>query len=125
MPSTRQLRIRDRRRAARRARVRRQITGTAQRPRLATYRSNRFLYVQLIDDAAAKTLVAASTRDPDCQPSEAAAKSLEAARLLGEKVAKLALDKGVEAAVFDRRHYRYHGRMKALADAAREAGLKL
>ncbi|MCP4164626.1 MAG: 50S ribosomal protein L18 [Chloroflexi bacterium] len=104
--------------------VRRRISGTAQRPRLAVYRSLRHIYAQIIDDVAGHTLVAASSQDPslgelvqDKNKSDSAA---EVGKLLGQR----AVDAGIESIVFDRGGFPYHGRVKALADSAREAGLK-
>ena len=104
-------------RLRRHRRVRSKITGTANRPRLAVYRSNARIYAQVIDDATGHTVVAASSLDKDV----AGAKRAEQAALVGKLLAKEA---GVKAVVFDRGGYLYHGRVKALADAAREAGLE-
>jgi len=110
------------RRFRRKKRIRRKIQGTAERPRMAVYRSPRHLYVQLVDDAAGKTLLSMSTRDKDIvsQKENKTAK----ARLLGGLLAKKAESKKIEKLVFDRKGYRYHGRVKALAEATRKAGLK-
>lgn len=105
----------------RKARVRKKVLGTAERPRLNIYRSNKHIYAQVIDDAAGRTIVAASTRT-DGAPENA--KKAEAAKKVGEIIGRLAKEKGVEKVVFDRSGYIYHGRIKALADGAREAGLK-
>jgi len=108
----------------RKHRVRKKISGTTERPRLNVYRSNRHIYAQLIDDSASATLAAASTMEKDASGGDASLKKLEAARLVGERLARQALEKGIECAVFDRGGYIYHGRIKALAEGAREAGLK-
>ncbi len=107
-------------RARRHARVRRKISGTAERPRLCVYRSNTNLYVQIIDDVAEKTLVAASTLDKDVKTKHA---NREAAKELGTLIAKKAADKKITTVVFDRGGYIYHGVVKELAEAAREGGL--
>lgn len=104
-----------------RGRIRGKITGTAERPRLAVFRSNRDIYVQLIDDAAGSTLAAASTRDKDF--TRVGNKS-EQGKNVGVAIAKKAAEKGISSVVFDRGGYLYHGRVKALAEGAREGGLK-
>ncbi len=108
-------------RTRRHIRVRRKVSGTAERPRLCVYRSNTNLYVQIIDDVAAKTLVAASTLDKEIKTKHA---NKEAAKELGTLIAKKASDKKIETVVFDRGGYIYHGVVKELAEAAREGGLK-
>lgn len=108
-------------RTRRHIRVRRKISGTAERPRLCVYRSNTNLYVQIIDDVAANTLVSASTLDKEIKTKHA---NKEAAKELGSLIAKKALDKKIETVVFDRGGYIYHGVVKELAEAAREGGLK-
>lgn len=108
-------------RTRRHIRVRRKISGTADRPRLCVYRSNTNLYVQIIDDVKANTLVAASTLDKEIKTKHA---NKEAAKELGSLIAKKALDKKIETVVFDRGGYIYHGVVKELAEAAREGGLK-
>ncbi len=108
-------------RTRRHIRVRRKISGTAERPRLCIYRSNTNLYVQIIDDVAANTLVSASTLDKEIKTKHA---NKEAAKELGSLIAKKALDKKIETVVFDRGGYIYHGVVKELAEAAREGGLK-
>lgn len=107
-------------RTRRHARVRRKISGTAERPRLCVYRSNANLYVQIIDDVAGNTLVAASTLDKDIKTKYA---NKEAAKELGTLIAKKAADKNIKTVVFDRGGYIYHGVVKELAEAAREGGL--
>ena len=108
-------------RTRRHVRVRRKISGTADRPRLCVYRSNTNLYVQIIDDVAGNTLVSASTLDKQIKTKHA---NKEAAKKLGTLIAKKALDKKIETVVFDRGGYIYHGVVKELAEAAREGGLK-
>ena len=109
-------------RKRRHARVRKKIFGTAERPRLNVFRSNKHIYAQLIDDMKAVTLVSASTLDKEFDLESTG--NIEAAKKVGELVAKRALEKGIKQVVFDRGGYLYHGRVKALADAAREAGLE-
>jgi large subunit ribosomal protein L18 len=109
-------------RKKRHARVRRKVFGTAERPRLNVFRSNKHIYAQVIDDVNAVTLVSASTLDKEFDLESTG--NVEAAKKVGELVAKRALEKGIKAVVFDRGGYLYHGRVKALADAAREAGLE-
>ena len=108
-------------RTRRHLRVRRKISGTAERPRLCVYRSNTNLYVQVIDDVAGNTLVSASTLDKDVKTKKA---NKEAAKELGTLIAKKALEKKIDTVVFDRSGYIYHGVVKELAEAAREGGLK-
>ncbi|MFQ5736807.1 MAG: 50S ribosomal protein L18 [Thermodesulfobacteriota bacterium] len=105
----------------RKARVRKKIKGTSERPRLNVFRSNKHIYAQVIDDFTGVTLASASSQ---AKGFDAKLKKTEAARKVGETVAKLSVDKGVAKVVFDRSGYIYHGRIKALADGAREAGLK-
>ena len=102
-------------------RVRRKISGTAERPRLCIYRSNRNLFAQLIDDVAGTTIISASTLDKEVKTKLA---NKEAAKQVGTLIAKRATEKGVESVVFDRSGYQYHGVIKEFAEAAREAGLK-
>ncbi|BDG45563.1 MULTISPECIES: 50S ribosomal protein L18 [Parageobacillus] len=109
-------------RKRRHARVRKKIFGTAERPRLNVFRSNKHIYAQIIDDMKAVTLVSASTLDKEFDLESTG--NIEAAKKVGELVAKRALAKGIKKVVFDRGGYLYHGRVKALADAAREAGLE-
>lgn len=105
-------------------RLRRQLSGTAARPRLAVFRSNNHIYAQVIDDDAQNTLCAASTLDKDLRTSLTTSATCDASVAVGELVAKRALAKGIQQVVFDRGGNLYHGRVKALADAAREAGLQ-
>jgi len=111
-------------RKKRHARVRRTITGTATRPRLNVFRSSKHIYAQLIDDVAGTTLTAASSLDKEIVDSISNGGSVEAAGKVGQLIAERAKGKGYENIVFDRGGYLYHGRIKALADAAREAGLQ-
>lgn len=108
-------------RTRRHIRVRRKISGTAECPRLCVYRSNTNLYVQIIDDVAANTLVSASTLDKEIKTKHA---NKEAANELGALIAKRALEKNIKNVVYDRGGYIYHGVVKELADAARKAGLE-
>jgi large subunit ribosomal protein L18 len=114
------------RRTARRlrhARVRKSLSGTSARPRLAVYRSLQHIYAQVIDDLAGHTLVAASTRDPQLASALDGKSKREQAEVVGRVVAERAQEAGVSAVVFDRGGHNYHGRVKLLADAARGAGL--
>ena len=113
-PDTRSQRIK------RHARVRGKISGTAERPRLSVFRSEKNIYAQIIDDVAGNTLVAASSVEKDFGPGS----NKEAARKVGKLVAERALQKGIEEVVFDRGGYIYHGRVQELAEGAREGGLK-
>jgi len=106
--------------ARRHRRIRGRLSGTPERPRLCVHRTHKQIYVQVIDDEAGTTLCAASSLGLKLKNGG----NLEGARAVGADIAKRALDKGVAAVAFDRAGYRYHGRIKALADAAREAGLK-
>jgi large subunit ribosomal protein L18 len=106
----------------RKLRIRSNLNGTAERPRLSVFRSNTNFYVQLIDDVKGHTLVAASTAEEELKGKHGA--TIEGAKTLGNLVAKRALAKNISQVVFDRSGYLYHGRIKALADAAREGGLK-
>lgn len=104
-------------------RVRNRFSGTAERPRLAVFRSNNHMYAQIIDDTVGNTLVSASTLQKDVKAELEKTNNVEAAAHLGTVIAKKALDKGITTVVFDRGGYIYQGKVKALADAAREAGL--
>ena len=106
-------------RLKRRRRVRAKITGTAERPRISVFRSNRGVFAQLIDDASGRTLAAVNWTESDLRTLP----RMEQARKAGERLAERAKAAGVESAVFDRGGYRYHGRVKALAEGAREGGL--
>ena len=110
------------RRTRKAASVRRRVRGTAERPRLTVRRSSKQIYVQAIDDGAGITLAASSTLDPELRPQLTGTK-VASAKAVGQDIAKRLLAKGVAKAVFDRGWYRYHGRVKALAEGAREGGL--
>ncbi len=105
-------------------RIRRHIVGTAQRPRLAVFRSNDHMYAQIIDDTEGKTLVAASTLQKDVKAQLEKTNDVAAAAYVGTVIGKKAVEAGITEVVFDRGGYIYQGKVKALADAAREAGLK-
>ncbi len=105
-------------------RVRQTLIGTSERPRLSVYRSLAHLYVQVIDDSTGRTLASAGSNDKEMRKQTKGGGNVAAARVVGKTVAERALQKGISQVVFDRGGYRYHGRVKALADAAREAGLK-
>lgn len=105
-------------------RLRNHISGTAQRPRLAVFRSNMHIYAQIIDDTVGNTICSASTMEADVKAKLEHTNDVEAAKVVGETVAKKALEKGINTVVFDRGGYVYHGKVQALADAAREAGLQ-
>ncbi|HIK45517.1 MAG TPA: 50S ribosomal protein L18 [Leptolyngbyaceae cyanobacterium M65_K2018_010] len=109
----------------RHARIRRRVVGTPERPRLAVFRSNQHIYAQVIDDTAHHTLVAASTVEPDVLKPDESGATQEAAAQVGKLVAERALQAGITQVVFDRGGKLYHGRVAALAEAAREAGLGL
>jgi len=109
-------------RKKRHLRVRKKISGTPERPRLSVYRSEKNIYAQIIDDVNSVTLVSASTLDKSLNLKVGGNK--ESAKLVGELIAKKALEKGISEVVFDRGGYVYHGRIQSLAEAAREAGLK-
>lgn len=104
-------------------RLRRHLSGTSERPRLAVFRSNDHIYAQVIDDVAQHTLAAASTLDPDLKKTLGSTATQEASAEVGKLVAQRAIAKGINQVVFDRGGKLYHGRVKALAEAAREAGL--
>ena len=106
-------------------RIRLKSSGTPERPRLNVFRSLEHIYAQVIDDVAGKTLVSASTVDKEVSEQVAGKKKREQATIVGKIVAQRALDAGIQEVVFDRGGYIYHGRVKALADGAREGGLKL
>ncbi|MFC4721458.1 50S ribosomal protein L18 [Geojedonia litorea] len=104
------------------SRIRKVVSGTESRPRLAVFRSNKEIYAQVVDDVTGKTLASASSRDKDI--SSAKGTKTEIAALVGKSVAEKALKSGIEAIAFDRGGYQYHGRVKSLAEGAREGGLK-
>ncbi len=110
-------------RKRRHIRVRKKVFGTADRPRLNVFRSLSNIYAQIIDDEAGVTLVAASTLDPQVREQAAGLPKLEQAKVVGKVLAERAREKGIQAVVFDRGGYVYHGRVRALAEASREAGL--
>jgi large subunit ribosomal protein L18 len=104
-------------------RIRKQVSGSVEKPRMSIFRSNKGIYVQLIDDLAGKTLLAVSSKLKEIAEQKSITKS-EQAKLVGKLVAEKALEKGIQTVVFDRNGCLYHGRVKSLADAAREGGLK-
>jgi large subunit ribosomal protein L18 len=105
-------------------RIRAKISGNSNRPRLCIYRSLKYVYAQIVDDAQGKTLVAASTAEKGIRGDLKQAGNIQASKLVGKAIAERAKVKGIESVVFDRGGYLYHGRIKAVADAARESGLK-
>jgi large subunit ribosomal protein L18 len=105
-----------------RFRIRKTVSGTTERPRLAVFRSNKEIYAQIIDDVNGVTITASSTRDKEIDASKS--NKLDAAKLVGKAIAEKALKAGVESITFDRGGYLYHGRVKSLAEGAREGGLK-
>ncbi|MDD3367369.1 MAG: 50S ribosomal protein L18 [Lachnospiraceae bacterium] len=106
------------------SRQRNRFSGTAERPRLAVFRSNNHMYAQIIDDTVGKTLVAASTLEKEVKAEVEKTNNVDAAAYLGTIIAKRAMEKGIKAVVFDRGGFIYQGKISALADAAREAGLE-
>lgn len=108
-------------RSRRHSRVRKRVQGTSERPRLAVFRSNKYIYAQVIDDTEARTLAAASSQESDLRSNTL---NIDTASQVGALVASRAKDAGVENVVFDRGGYKFHGKIKALADAAREEGLE-
>jgi large subunit ribosomal protein L18 len=111
------------RRSRIRMRIRKKISGTAESPRLAVYRSNKQIYVQVVDDLKKETILSASSREKEIA-ARTGIKKTEQAKLVGKLLAAKCKEKGIEKVVFDRSGYKYHGRVKSLADAAREGGLK-
>lgn len=111
-------------RIKRHQRIRKRLQGTGEKPRLSVYKSLNHIYAQLIDDAAGKTILSASTLEKEIRTALKHGGNLEAAKKVGVSIAQKALDKKITSVVFDRAGYRYHGCVKALADAAREQGLK-
>ena len=107
-----------------RYRIRKKVGGAAGRPRLSVFRSDKHIYAQVIDDASGTTVAHASSLDKDLRGSVKSGGNVQAAKAVGAAIAKHLKDKGIETVVFDRGGYLYHGRIKALAEAAREAGLK-
>lgn len=110
-------------RLKRKKRVRSRVAGTSERPRLNVFRSLKHIYAQAVEDASGKTLVSASTMSPELKGSFRHPGNVEAAKKVGELIAKKCLEKGIQKVVFDRSGYLYHGRIKALAEAARASGL--
>lgn len=110
--------------AARKKRVRRKVVGTAGRPRLTVYKSGKHVYAQIIDDASGRTLVAASSMGRDLRDDLKTTSTVDAAKTVGAAIGKKALARDITQVVFDRNGYPFHGKVKALADAAREAGLQ-
>ncbi|BBD07133.1 50S ribosomal protein L18 [Desulfovibrio ferrophilus] len=111
----------NKKRLRRKVRIRKKVNGTSERPRLCVYRSSAHIYAQLVNDEAGETVAATSTQ---ILPSKGKSLNKESATEVGREIAKLAKEKNVESVVFDRNGYLYHGRVKALADGAREGGLK-
>src|SRR5438477_3274016 len=111
-------------RERRKLRIRRKISGTAERPRLSVFRSSKHIYAQCVDDATGKTVAHVSTLAKDVKGAVAESNKTDAAKKVGTAIGKALLAKGINQIVFDRNGYLYHGRVKALADGAREAGLK-
>ena len=107
--------------AARHQRVRKKVIGSKQRPRLAVFRSSKHIYAQVIDDKTSNTLVSASTLDAECKSLNSS--KTELAKVIGDLIANRAIAKGIKTVVFDRGGFKYHGRVKSLAEAAREGGL--
>ncbi|MDP3388017.1 MAG: 50S ribosomal protein L18 [Eubacteriales bacterium] len=115
---------RNKNRQKRHYKMRNKIQGTPERPRLNVFRSSSNIFVQVIDDTKGVTIAAASTLDNDIKEKVSGLNKTEAAKIVGQEIAKKSIDKGIEAVVFDRGGYLYHGRVKSLADGARESGLK-
>ncbi len=103
-------------------RIRRRLSGTTEIPRMSVYRSNKQIYAQIVDDVTGKTILAASSKEKDIADQKV--NKIDQAKLVGKSIAGKAKDKGIETVVFDRNGFLYHGRIKSLADAARENGLK-
>ena len=106
------------------ARIRAKVKGTTMKPRLSVFRSNQHIYAQIIDDTLGKTIVSSSTLDKEIRANIESSSPCEASKIVGKSIAKKSLDNKIEVVVFDRGGRLYHGRIKALADAAREEGLK-
>jgi len=104
-------------------RIRKRLSGSGERPRMTVYRSNKQIYVQLVDDSSGQTLVSASSKEKEIATQKV--NKIDQAKLVGKRLAEKAKEKGIESVVFDRNGYLYHGRVKNLADAARESGLKI
>jgi large subunit ribosomal protein L18 len=119
-----QHKMKTKRRTRRKARIRKTLMGTSERPRLSIYRTAQHIYAQLIDDLAGKTLASASSRSKSLRDGIQKGSNRDGATLVGKALGEQAVSGGYSSIVFDRNGYRFHGRVKALADAAREAGLK-
>ena len=104
-------------------RIRKRLSGSGERPRMTVYRSNKQIYVQLVDDVSGQTLVSASSKEKEIATQKV--NKIDQAKLVGKRLAEKAKEKGIESVVFDRNGYLYHGRVKNLADAARKSGLKI
>jgi len=104
-------------------RIRKRLSGSGERPRMTVYRSNKQIYVQLVDDVSGQTLVSASSKEKEIATQKV--NKTDQAKLVGKRLAEKAKEKGIESVVFDRNGYLYHGRVKNLADAARKSGLKI
>ena len=104
-------------------RIRKRLSGSGERPRMTVYRSNKQIYVQLVDDVSGQTLVSASSKEKEIASQKV--NKIDQAKLVGKRLAEKAKEKGIESVVFDRNGYLYHGRVKNLADAARQSGLKI
>ena len=104
-------------------RIRKRLSGSGARPRMTVFRSNKQIYVQLVDDVTGETLGSASSKEKEIASKKA--NKIDQAKLVGKRIAEIAKEKGIKTVVFDRNGYLYHGRVKNLADAARESGLKL
>lgn len=115
--------VRNKKRVERHNKIRNKIVGTPERPRLNVFRSSKNIYAQIIDDAAGNTIVHASTKDKEILEKITEMTKVEAAKLVGAEIAKKAQEKGIKSVVFDRGGYLYHGRVKSLAEGARENGL--
>jgi len=111
-------------RKKRHLRIRKKISGTAEKPRFNVYKSNKHMYVQITDDMTGHTLVSASTLDPELRDKVDGITKTEAAKMVGELAARRAMEKGIKEVVFDRSGYIYHGRVKEVAEGARQAGLQ-
>jgi len=111
-------------RAKRHLRIRKTLSGTAERPRLAVFKSGKHIYVQIIDDVQGHTLAAASTSDKELKGKLEKTWTVEASKIVGKLIGERAKAKGISKVAFDRAGYKYHGRIKALADSAREAGIE-
>ena len=118
------LKAKNQARQARKTRVRKEVQGTGERPRLTVYKSLKHIYAQIVDDATGQTLATASTMGRDLRDTLKKTADVEAAKLVGLAIGRKALSRDIKKVVFDRNGYPYHGRVKALADAAREAGLQ-